>query len=83
MKERGIFMENREKVKISGKIENVVYRNESNDYTVIEISDENELLITAVGIMPLAFEGENVVLSPLPSIFIIPLTSVAKRTASS
>ena len=56
-------MENREKVKITGKIENVVYRNESNDYTVIEISDENELLITAVGIMPLAFEGENVVLT--------------------
>ena len=56
-------MENREKVKITGKIENVVYRNESNDYTVLEISDENELLITAVGIMPLAFEGENVVLT--------------------
>ena len=52
-----------EKQKISGRIENVVYRNESNDYTVIEISDENELLITAVGIMPLAFEGEDVVLT--------------------
>lgn len=55
--------DNFEKVKLSGKIENVVYRNESNDYTVIEISDENDLLITAVGIMPLAFEGEEVVLS--------------------
>ena len=52
-----------EKVKLSGKIENVVYRNESNDYTVIEIADENDLLITAVGIMPLAFEGEEVILS--------------------
>ena len=51
------------KEKISGKIENVVYRNESNDYTVLEISDANQLLITAVGIMPLAFEGEEVVLS--------------------
>ena len=48
------------KEKLSGKIENVVYRNESNDYTVLEISDENDLLITAVGIMPLAFEGEEV-----------------------
>lgn len=55
--------DNFEKVKLSGKIENVVYRNESNDYTVIEISDENDLLITAVGIMPLAFEGEEVILS--------------------
>ena len=55
--------DNVEKVKLSGKIENVVYRNESNDYTVIEMSDENDLLITAVGVMPLAFEGEEVVLS--------------------
>ena len=51
------------KEKLSGRIENVVYRNESNDYTVLEISDENQLLITAVGIMPLAFEGEEVVLN--------------------
>lgn len=51
------------KEKLSGRIENVVYRNESNDYTVLEISDANQLLITAVGIMPLAFEGEEVVLS--------------------
>lgn len=51
------------KEQLSGKIENVVFRNESNDYTVLEISDENELLVTAVGIMPLAFEGEDVVLS--------------------
>ena len=51
------------KERLSGKIENVVFRNESNDYTVLEISDENELLVTAVGIMPLAFEGEEVVLS--------------------
>ena len=51
------------KEKLSGRIENVVYRNESNDYTVLEISDANQLLITAVGIMSLAFEGEEVVLS--------------------
>ena len=51
------------KEKLRGKIENVVYRNEMNDYTVLEISDENELLVTAVGIMPLAFEGEDVILS--------------------
>ena len=51
------------KEKLSGKIENVVYRNEMNDYTVLEISIDNDLLVTAVGIMPLAFEGEEVILS--------------------
>ena len=49
--------------RISGVIENVVYRNENNDYTVLEISDEKNELITAVGIIPMAFEGENVILS--------------------
>ena len=48
---------------IKGVIENVVYRNESNDYTVLEISDESGVLITAVGIIPMAHEGENVVLT--------------------
>ncbi len=48
---------------LSGTIENVVYRNESNDYTVLEIVDEDNNLHTAVGIMPMAFSGENVVLS--------------------
>ncbi len=47
---------------IKGTVENVVYRNEDNDYTVIEISDSENALITAVGIMPMAFEGECVVL---------------------
>ena len=45
---------------ISGRIENIVYRNESNDYTVLEISTENNDLLTAVGIIPMAFEGEDV-----------------------
>lgn len=48
---------------VNGTIENVVYRNENNDYTVIEISNEKNELITAVGIMPMAFEGERVVLN--------------------
>ena len=45
---------------IIGTIENVVFHNEKNDYTVIDVSDEQENLILAVGIMPLAFEGERV-----------------------
>lgn len=56
-------MEKREKAEvIKGTIENVVYRNESNDYTVLEIVDGEDNLITAVGVIPLAFEGEIVVL---------------------
>ena len=47
---------------ISGRIENVVYRNESNDYTVLEVVNEKDELITAVGVIPMAFEGENVTL---------------------
>ena len=52
----------REQITIKGVIENVVYHNDNNDYTVLEIVDEENTLITAVGIMPMAFEGENVVL---------------------
>ena len=47
---------------LSGTIENVVYRNENNDYTVMEIVDEENNLVCAVGIIPMAFEGERVVL---------------------
>ena len=45
---------------LKGTIENVVYHNENNDYTVLEIVDGEDNLVTAVGIMPMAFEGEIV-----------------------
>ena len=48
---------------IKGVIENVVYYNDGNDYAVLEIVDEKDLLITAVGTVPLPFEGENVILT--------------------
>ncbi|MBO7195781.1 MAG: ATP-dependent RecD-like DNA helicase [Clostridia bacterium] len=48
---------------IKGRIEEVVYRNENNDYTVLEIADGDDNLICAVGVMPMAFEGELVTLS--------------------
>ena len=47
---------------ISGVIENVVYRNENNDYTVMEIADADNNIIVAVGVIPMACEGERVVL---------------------
>ena len=48
--------------KVSGVVENVVYKNESNDYTVFEIVDEDNRLVTAVGVIPMVNEGETVVL---------------------
>lgn len=44
---------------LSGQVESVVYRNEENGYTVIELAGEDEM-ITAVGIMPLVNVGEQV-----------------------
>lgn len=49
--------------KISGIIENVVFRNEQNDYSVLEIIGNDNLLITAVGVIPFPSEGESVILT--------------------
>ena len=46
-------------IKLDGIIEDVVYRNESNDYSVLELSCGDEL-ITAVGTMPMGNVGECV-----------------------
>lgn len=48
--------------KICGTIDNVVYYNDANDYSVLEIETENGLIITAVGSMPIPFAGERVIL---------------------
>ncbi len=49
--------------RLNGIIENIVFRNEENDYCVIEIIDKDNLLVTAVGIIPFPSEGENVILT--------------------
>lgn len=43
---------------VCGEVERIVYRNEENEYTVIEIGCGDES-ITAVGTMPLVYEGEE------------------------
>lgn len=48
---------------IKGKIEDVVYHNESNDYTVLCIGVGSGELITAVGSISTPCEGENVSLT--------------------
>jgi len=45
---------------LRGTIEGVVYRNDANDYTVLEISTEDGALVTAVGIISSPSEGETV-----------------------
>lgn len=50
---------NSELYELSGQVEAVVYRNEENGYTVIELAGESEM-ITAVGTMPLISVGEQV-----------------------
>ena len=49
--------------KLSGSVENIVYHNESNDYTVFELGDESGQLVTAVGNIPQLSEGEVVTLT--------------------
>ena len=44
-------------LQLEGYVENIVYRNEENGYTVIELSDEEDY-ITAVGIMPQVHSGD-------------------------
>ena len=55
-------MPNETLLQLEGAIENIVYRNEENGYTVIEISDEDDY-ITAVGIMPQVGVGDTVKLT--------------------
>lgn len=47
---------------LKGIIENVVYRNEQNEYTVLDVVDSDDNLVCAVGVIPMASEGEHVVL---------------------
>lgn len=55
-------MANGGKTSISGTVESIIYHNEVNDYTVIELTDDDNSLLTAVGELPFLVEGEGVVL---------------------
>lgn len=47
-----------EMYEVCGTVERIVFRNEENEYTVLELSCGDDT-ITAVGIMPLVYEGEE------------------------
>ena len=54
--------ESREALSLQGTVDGIVYRNEENDYTVLEIITKQGELHTAVGIMAAVAEGEEVIL---------------------
>ncbi len=45
--------------KLEGTVENVIYSNSDNGYTICDMGIENDDLITVVGIMPLLGEGDR------------------------
>ncbi len=47
---------------VEGSIENIVYYNDMNDYAVLEVLDDKNNLITAVGTIPMPSEGEKITL---------------------
>lgn len=49
-----------EKEEVTGTVESVVYRNEQNGYTILEVSTDKKELVTVVGTMPFVSEGENI-----------------------
>lgn len=51
-------MQDNELLELTADVETIIYRNEQNGYTVLELNDEDET--TAVGIMPDVNAGENV-----------------------
>ena len=51
--------DNEQLFELTGQVETIIYRNEENGYTVIELAGE-ESMITATGIMPLVSVGETV-----------------------
>ena len=48
------------KEEVTGTVESVVYRNEQNGYTILEVSTDKKELVTVVGTMPIVSEGENI-----------------------
>lgn len=49
-------------LQLEGEVETIVFRNDENGYTVLEISDGGDV-ITAVGVMPPVGQGDKVVLT--------------------
>lgn len=54
-----MISENEQLYELTGSVETIIYRNDENGYTVMELAGE-ESMITATGVMPLVCVGETV-----------------------
>ena len=52
-----------EEITISGTVEDIIYSNPENGYTVCDVAETHGRLVTATGYMPYITEGEKVVMS--------------------
>lgn len=52
-----------ELLELSGTVENVIYKNEDNGYTVLRLRDGNGEAVTVVGTFPFAASGETMIIS--------------------
>lgn len=53
--------ENEKLIKLTGSIENVIYYNEENGYTVCDLGTDDDDLITITGTMPYVNEGDSLI----------------------
>lgn len=52
-----------ELIELSGTIENIIYKNEENGYTVLRLKNDSGELVTVVGCFPYAAAGESMIIS--------------------
>ena len=52
-----------ELLEISGTVENIIYKNEENGYTVLRLKNDSGETVTVVGCFPYAAAGESMIIS--------------------
>ena len=52
-----------ELLELSGTVENIIYKNEENGYTVLRLKNDRGELVTVVGCFPYAAAGESMIIS--------------------
>ena len=50
-------------LELSGTVENIIYKNEENGYTVLRLKNDSGELVTVVGCFPYAAAGESMIIS--------------------
>lgn len=55
--------QDKELLEISGTVENIIYKNEENGYTVLRLKNDSGEMVTVVGCFPYAAAGESMIIS--------------------